>query len=212
MNFMVENQTESSDAVLDAEQNYRGYPVEPYLTRKGKTFWRSSKLLGGGRQPHCYETLELLHRFIDERIAAQEFEIKRKGWDVEKPAIEGKISQLLKERSIWDKGEMMTALDLQDEQKFLYIFEGFKNKIYHDNGSVYLRTKEMTALRRAARKEVGTYSSAPIHVIPNSRKKPQLTGEYAESCPIGRNRFKTVRNSSILVTVGENWKPKNNGK
>jgi hypothetical protein len=194
---------EANTATAIAGQTYRGYPVESYLTMKGKIFWRSGKLLSGGGQPLGYESLETLHRFIDAQITSQE-------WKIEQPILVAKIGKLLLGSGRhWTAEEMMIALNMEDEQKFsLALRVGFGDRLYprYVGDTLWLRSKEMDALRRAARRAVGTYSSAPVRVISNSRKKPKLTGEYAKSRPIGRNRFKTVQNSTTMVTVGENWK------
>src|ERR1700740_3438152 len=110
-----------------SEEEYKGYPVESYLTRKGRTFWRSGKIVNYRGQPLGYETLEQLQSNIDGKIEFQEWEAKR-------PIIEGQIRQLLKEHPVWDRDELMTALNLEGEkgkQQFYRLLWVLGNEIYY---------------------------------------------------------------------------------
>jgi hypothetical protein len=100
---------------------------------------------------------------------------------------------------------MMTVLGLEGnegEKLFNRVLGEFNDHLY-TGSTICFRSKEIAALRKAAREDVGTYASCPVYIVPNSRTKPRLTGKMYKG-----NRWGTDWNSNLLVTVGENWKAK----
>jgi hypothetical protein len=94
-----------------------------------------------------------------------------------------------------------------------------KGKIVAIYGSdtIHLKTKKLTALRSAARKEAGANRSTPIDILAKSDQAPEMTGEAGyTTTPSGKT---TVRHPgaygnrcvyhvpTLHVTVGQNWKP-----
>jgi hypothetical protein len=182
--------------------DYRGYPLASRITRKGKTLWRSTKLVTSQGHPMEYESLQYLRDVIDRHIKA---EADAKAYAEARPIIEGKIRQLLKDQAIWDYESMMTALGwegIEGEKLFNRVLGEFSGHLY-TGSTICWRTKEISDLRKAARDDVGTYASCPVYIVPNSKTKPRLTGKMYKG-----NRWGTDWNSSLLVTVGENWKAK----
>lgn len=215
--------TQTSDAVLDAEQSvntptpatfleeYRGYSVFTRLGhKKGRMLWLSDQLTNGSKRPVDFDSLEQTHSQIDVHIQAK---ADAKAYAALRLVLESKIRQMFIDQLVWDVDDMLTALDLEKGNYTLFyrVLSDSGIRVHHpSDDTICLWTKDAeqktVLLKRAARLEVGTYNSARTSILPNSRKKPVLTGEKAESTPISHNRFKTVRNSTILVTVGEKWK------
>jgi hypothetical protein len=116
-----------------------------------------------------------------------------------------KILDLLDQRPVWDEQDLKVAVGVDDSTFNRALFGIPDSKVVYTVGSstIHKNTKGLMALRREARKAVGTHNNAPVDIIPDSNVAPALTGEMCSGYK--RIKWGGYQPSTLKVTVGQHW-------